>query len=425
MIREIEEIINVIDRLSFRNIISYSDELFGALATYLTIAGLSLSTIFPKLLDLKNRKTVKYVICNKVKNYAIHFGPVSLVLDCIKLTYYFLFPAIFSEFSAALLSMHGNYKLIISTQITLIIISYFVKKIFIRSENSISKIIAKFLPLIVIVQIYFMAMTYSQFIYRAIVLNYIILDCYVLFMTYAHNKNKVLVCKQVSTQNCAFAKRTDISCPERKVVAINYLCTIIKNKVSFLPVVLRHIILYLVFNQMLHGFLTNTNISVGLILWELSVVIELLIRIITSSDIMPVKIHTVECVKTTKSRIMQYECNKIKYKLEDGTIEVVDEDVILYMSYNTPERPCSTIYKIIDMFTHIYMRFKKYPLKNLSVECIFKGKELEKIQTYEIKNYRYIQESWICMEVKNGDYKSYIIVNANRVKKIVCRNKEP
>ena len=58
------------------------------------------------------------------------------------------------------------------------------------------------------------------------------------------------------------------------------------------------------------------------------------------------------------------------------------------------------------------------------MECLFNGNELEEIQTYEIVDYKYIKESWIRIEVRNEDYRSDIIVNANRVKKIVSQNKK-
>lgn len=379
---EIEEIINAVIDLNIFSLISFFAAIGGPMATVLTLVGSSLSKAFTKLLDLKNRKTVKYMVCNKVRNYTFYLVIAALELFYLKFFYYFLFPLIFFAFLIIILSLLGSYKFIICTQIVLIILSRFVIKRFIRSENLNYKITALLFPVIAVLQTYFLLSNSDYFLFITVILGYVIIDCVILVLVYAHKKNRAVLWFAIP----------------------------------------RHIILYLVFYLLLYSGIQNTILTVGAILWGVLIIIEFPIHIITAADIIPVTIHTVEGVKTTKSRIMQYECNKIMYKLEDGTIEVIDEDSILYMSYITPVGFRSIKYKIIHLTKYICMRFKKYPMKNSSVECLFKGKELEEIQTYEIINYKYIQESWIRMEVRDGDYKFDIIVNANRVKKIVCRN---
>ena len=80
MNHELEEIINEIINLNISSIIRYFTVIGSALATVLTIVGLPLSRVFTKLLDFKNRKTVKYMICNKVRKCSYDLARFTFML---------------------------------------------------------------------------------------------------------------------------------------------------------------------------------------------------------------------------------------------------------------------------------------------------------------------------------------------------------
>lgn len=380
MNHELEEIINEIINLNISSIIRYFTVIGSALATVLTIVGLPLSRVFTKLLDFKNRKTVKYMICNKVRKCSYDLARFTFMLTFFKFIYYFFLPLSFSMFLIFILSFIGNFTFLISIQIVLISVSGFVAKRFITRETPDYKLIALYFLLFAILQTYLLSSIYGYFLYILVILGFVMVDCVILILVYAHVKNKTVLWFAIP----------------------------------------RHIILYFVFFLSIYSDKANTILTVGVALWNILIIMEMPLHM----DIASVEIHTVEGVKTTKSRIFQYECNKIMYKMEDGTIEVVDEDSILYISHITPVGFRTIKYIIIHFIKNMYMRLKRNPMKNLSIECLFRGKELKEIHTHEIINYKYTHESWIRMEVRDGDYKSDIIVNANRVKKILCRNKE-
>lgn len=116
-------------------------------------------------------------------------------------------------------------------------------------------------------------------------------------------------------------------------------------------------------------------------------------------------IHTVEGDKVTKRRIMQYENNRVKYELIDGTTEIVEEDDILYISYQLPKLP--------------QIKFLEKIRKKTRVECLLKDIKLDKNLSYKIKSYKFVGESWIGLKVEQFNKDEKVIINVNRVKKLI------
>ena len=378
---EFEEIINTIKGLKVFSYISYFTAILGLLATLLTLKGTSLSKVFTILLDVKNRKTVKYMICNTVRDYSFDLISVSTSLGFtyIKFFYYLFFPLGFSVTLLYILNSFENYIILIIMQIGFIIISCFAVKKFKKSENPNYKLIALIFPIIVVLQIFLLMLNYGILLIF-VILGYVIFDCIIFVSVYTHIKNKVVIWTAIP----------------------------------------RHIILYLVYYLLLRNDTPYNILPIGAILWSILLAVELVIQKMSEITILPVTIHTVEGLKTTKSRIIQYECGKIMYKLEDGTIEIINEDTVLYISH-----PSSIIlYSIRHKLYHFLniISLVKWPPKYIYVEYLFSEQEQEELQTYKIINYKYIKESWIRMKVKRGNCISNIVIHANKIKKLYVRS---
>ena len=95
----------------------------------------------------------------------------------------------------------------------------------------------------------------------------------------------------------------------------------------------------------------------------------------------------------TKNTIYQYQCNKVKYALEDGSIEIINDNQI----------------KSIDYTKRNYINTKKK-----AVVCILKTKE-----KINFDGYKFIKDCWVSFYNIDDKGKHIKVINMNRIKKIV------
>ena len=95
----------------------------------------------------------------------------------------------------------------------------------------------------------------------------------------------------------------------------------------------------------------------------------------------------------TKNTIYQYQCNKVKYALEDGSIEIINDNQI----------------KSIDYTKRNYINAKKK-----AVVCILKTKE-----KINFDGYKFIKDCWVSFYNIDDKGKHIKVINMNRIKKIV------
>ncbi len=351
--------------------------LLGHVATALTIVGLPLNKLFIKLFDFKNRKTVKYMICNKVRTKLDAVTESSIVvLYFFKCYYFLLFAIVYFLFVQYVLNIIEQNKSALGIVFALVIGSSVIRRILEKGKcikNIFKIIIAIFAVIVIAVHNILLYYKQTYVLVLTLILGFISLDVII--------------------------SRIPIGIYARKCYK--------KNVAVF--VFLRHLIFYATYLlQMVYS--ANENILyLGYSGWLIFASIEMVINLRTMGDTTLVNIHTSQGIKRTKSRIMQHECNKVKYILEDGLMEIVDETDVLYISYAPPERILTMIWERIQ--------------GEACIECFLKDSGTEesvnnKFSAYQYKN---IGESWISLYMKDGAGKRVTIINTNRIKRITYK----
>lgn len=129
--------------------------------------------------------------------------------------------------------------------------------------------------------------------------------------------------------------------------------------------------------------------------WMILCLIENTISIIIMNDVPRVEfqINLKNGKLHTKDTIYQYQCNKVKYSLEDGSIEIINNNQI----------------KSIDYTKRNYINIKKK-----TVICILKTKE-----EIEFDGCKFIKDSWVSFYKIDDKGKHIKVINMDRIKKIV------
>lgn len=112
-----------------------------------------------------------------------------------------------------------------------------------------------------------------------------------------------------------------------------------------------------------------------------------------------ITIKTMDGKKITNDKIIQYEGNKIKYKLKNGVEEIVNNNVIQNITY------CQK---------HLLIKSKA---GNKRGTCFFYTDNTDEICKLEFQNYR-MDDTWAYFSTRNGRKKDVFIININEIKKI-------
>lgn len=131
--------------------------------------------------------------------------------------------------------------------------------------------------------------------------------------------------------------------------------------------------------------------------WIVLCVIENIYSIVKMNDAPEVEfqINLNNREVNTKGTIYQYQCNKVKYSLKDGTIEIINDDNI----------------DSIDYTKRYYISTKKK-----TVICILKTRE-----KMDFDGCKFIKDSWVSFYKIDDKGKHIKVVNMNKIKKIVIK----
>lgn len=171
----------------------------------------------------------------------------------------------------------------------------------------------------------------------------------------------------------------------------NYIAR--KLKISRFIVGISYIIYFFVSGKKAHG---GNNVNMYFFYsWMILCLIENIISIVKMNDVPQIEfqINLKNGKVHTKNTIYQYQCNKVKYSLEDGSIEIINDNQI----------------KSIDYTKRNYINTKKK-----AVVCILKTKE-----KIDFDGCKFIKDSWVSFYNIDDKGKHIKVINMNRIKKIV------
>lgn len=349
--------------------------LFGILGTFLTCIGMSLFKIFTSLPDFKNRKTVKYIICKRVLGKLNKDFWLKCLVPMVEIIWFLLTPCIMLVIIYIVLAF-VNIIIICTSDGEKSILIVFILFIGIWTAGFLGKKLKqskKIKVFFLFLYCLFSAIVYSVFYCSAqqlltiIALISIGIEFYLIYFIYKWGANRY----------CKYTFGDIVSRWIRYAIILMTAFSLIKGNVNYITMLYWLYVCWVLFKCMV-----NTDESIY-------------------TDII---IHTVDGNKETKRRIMQYENNRVKYDLKDGTTEIVEEEDILFFSYQLSRLP--------------KIKFLQGFRKNTKIECILKDAELNKILSCKIKSYHFVGESWIGFKVEQSDKYEKIIININRVKKI-------
>lgn len=363
---------------NLKSVFNIMTDLFGILGTVLTCMGMPLFKIFISLSDFKNRKTIKYTICTRVLGKLNKDFWLKCFVPIVEMIWFPLMPCIMLVIIYIVLVMINMIiiftsdgekgGLIVFVLFIGVLAAGFLGK---KLQQSRKDNYIKFLFLIGYVL--FSLIVYSVFLCSAqqlltiIALISIGIEFSLIYIIYKWGANRYY----------KYTFWDIVSRYIRYAVIIMTAFSLIKGSSKYLTI-FYWVCFFLVFFE--HIVNTDDNIYTDII------------------------IHTADGNKETKRRIMQYENNRVKYDLKDGTTEIVEDEDILYISYQLSRLP-----KI-----KFLQRFRK----NNKIECILKDAELNKILSCKIKSYKFVGESWIGLNVEQSDKDEKIIINVNRVKRL-------
>lgn len=358
--------------------------ILGGIGTLLTLMGSSLPKLFVQLPEFRNRKTVKYIICDKILYKRRERSFINAYFLCFcKIYYFLLYPLFFFGFLSIYLKFISKNQYFIQLVPCIVMgLSYFGAKIL--KNRSLKGNIYWETLIFIFTMVLLMLNTILYFESNAIIavslaLGFIIMDI------------------------CAASLISGIfveSCYKSKTVKI----------LTFF----RHFFFYLTYGYIYpkqNGADNMQNLYYGFILWIIFCTLELVVNQRALKEKVCVNIYTTGGKRITTSRIVQYGGAKVKYKTVEGVTEIIDEEDIQYISYIPPQRISTDLMEAIR--------------GESSVDCVFKNIELQETEHYKITTYKYKCESWILMNLKAQEGRCNIIINANRIKKIVYRNKIP
>ena len=172
--------------------------------------------------------------------------------------------------------------------------------------------------------------------------------------------------------------------------------------ISILKVILgTFIIVYILFKTADEQIITSNIRNLFFIIWTMMCGAEYIINDITRNKYLQYieyNVYMTEKIVNTRSSIYQYKCDKVKWTLNDGNIEIVDNEVINYIKYTLKT----------------YFPIKRKKVKS-NVTCSLKNK-IE----MEFDDYKYIKDSWVAFykidEEKNE--KQVEVFHLDKIKKI-------
>lgn len=363
---------------NLKSVFNIMTVLFGILGTVLTCIGVSLFKIFISLPDFKNRKTVKYIICKRVlgklnKDFWLKcFVPIGeiiwfLLMPCIMLVIIYIVLVIVNMIIICTSNGEKSGLIVFILFIGVLTAGFLGKKLQQSRKDNYIKFLFLIGYVLFSLTVYSVFLCSAQQLLTIIALISIVIEFSFIYLFYKWGANRYY----------RYTFWDIVSRCIRYAIIIMTAFSLIKGSANYLT-----IFYWICFSFVLFRYIVNTDDDIY-------------------TDII---IHTVDGNKETKRRIMQYENNRVKYDLKDGTTEIVEDEDILYISYQLSRLP-----KI-----KFLQRFRK----NNKIECILKDAELNKILSCKIKSYKFVGESWIGLNVEQSDKDEKIIINVNRVKRL-------
>lgn len=158
-------------------------------------------------------------------------------------------------------------------------------------------------------------------------------------------------------------------------------------------------IIYIIyfFMQTMNGYAKN-NVDFFLFCgWSIVCLVKCIILVnMNDAPKIEFQIHMKEGIKKTTKTIYQYQCNKVKYSLDDNEVEIINIDEIIFIDY---------IRKTIRT-------------KRKKVTCL-----LENDEKIDFEGYKCIKEPWISFYTIEDMKKHITIMNMNNIKKITVENR--
>lgn len=179
-----------------------------------------------------------------------------------------------------------------------------------------------------------------------------------------------------------------------------YMCGIYKNYKHPILIITRAIRYILLIRYNIYFFI-KLQVIENITLWPCIYIIlccfeYLWIEINNDKNVVKVIIHSKNGDKETKNKIIQYEENKIGYKLLDGKEEIVDNEEIEMISYQRK-----------------HLIFKGYKERS-RVVCKLRSGEI-----LQYRGYRLIRDSWVELFSTEGGIKEVLIIKTRDTEKII------
>lgn len=347
------------------------------IAILLTCGGISVPTLLIKMTDWKNRKAIKGIILRKINDDTLNnlirklcvvaiemFG---LIIGLVITGFIMSYALLFLKIRSGDISQNEGACIILVNLFVATILDYIMKKIYYKLGKAL----------------------YRDFI--------VVIGCILGVMPIVLFVNKKFYMLFYLAMTSIVSLRLIIAVLNKKDFYKHY-----KNIHVRIIRLIRYIlgcgcIIYI----FLKLKIIETNII--FVVWMLLCLIEyIIVNGNEDNKYVDIIIHTIDGEKITKDKIIQYEGDKIKYKLTTGAEEIVNVNIVQNITY------CQK---------HLLTKEKA---GNKPILC-FLNDDANSI--LEFQYYRMLDDTWVYFSNRDGRKRDAFIINTNKIKKMEISSK--
>lgn len=369
-----EEILNQLTNAlkAIKEILQYANKiLFTIIPAIFTINGITIEKIFNPINWSKNRKACKYILLGKVqdesfRNYLKRYGVFAFDMVMIIINIFVIIGVVelfilFADIRMGEIGIENSVAILVSMMVGIIIIASYIG---IKGHSQLDK---KVKPMI------------SVFCEGILI---------IMLETLLVQNMKICV---------AILAIVSISFTFSIIITL-YQCGVYKIHNFFSVIISRIVRFFILVGYSLYFFVKLESLKYYIIIlpWIALCCFEYIwIGKKDDTRVANVIVHTKHGEKITKEKIIQYEGNKIGYKLLDGKEEIVDDDEIEMITYQ---------------IKHSF--YKRYKAK-YRVECKLRNGDVLMYQRYKL-----INDSWVRFFITERGVKNAIIIKIRDTEKI-------